>query len=286
MHLVEATLDPHSSLAGRTVDDVNFRQRLQLELVAIWRNGRPLRTELGQLKLSLGDALLLLGPRERLSLLSNDPDLIVLTPITAPQIDTSKAPLAAGLMIGVIGAVLIGWLPIAIAAILGATLMVLTKCLTMEAAYRAIEWRSIFLIAGMLPLGIAMERSGAASLVAENVMRALGGSGPWEVIAGLYGITAIATMIVPTAALVLLMAPIVLSASTELGIEPYAPMMAIALAASASFTSPISHPANVLVMGPGGYRFVDYLKLGVPLTIVVFLIVAVFLPWLWPLQMT
>ncbi len=285
LQLVEVTLDPHSELAGRVVDDVNFRQRLQLELVAIWRNGRPLRSELGQQKLQLGDALLLLGPRERLSLLNNDPDFIVLTPISAPEIDTSKAPIAAGLMLSVIGAVLVGWLPISIAAIVGATLMVLTKCLTMEAAYRAIEWRSIFLIAGMLPLGIAMERSGAATLVAESVMRALGDSGPWEVIAGLYAITALATMIVPTAALVLLMAPIVVSASTELGVAPYAPMMAIAMAASASFTSPISHPANVLVMGPGGYRFVDYLKLGVPLTLVVFLVVAVFLPLFWPLQM-
>ena len=161
--------------------------------------------------------------------------------------------------------------------------MVLMHCLTMTQAYRAIEWRSIFLIAGMLPLGVAMYKTGAAGLIAGEIMSVLGKYGPWPVIAGLYGVTALATMIVPTAALVVLMAPIVLSSSAELGISPHAAMMAVALAASASFTSPISHPANVLVMGPGGYRFVDYLKLGVPLTLVVFVVAAIFLPVFWPL---
>ena len=137
----------------------------------------------------------------------------------------------------------------------------------------------------MLPLGVAMhDDRRRAALVANAVMAGLGGYGPWAVLIGLYAVTAAATMIVPTAALVVLMAPIVLTASAEMGISPHAAMMAVAMAASASFTSPISHPANVLVMGPGGYRFVDYLKLGVPLTLVVFLVVLVFLPIFWPLQ--
>ena len=153
----------------------------------------------------------------------------------------------------------------------------------MEDAYRAIEWRSIFLIAGMLPLGVAMTDTGAAAFVANLVMTSLGDYGPWVVLLGLYGVTAVATMIVPTAALVVLMAPIALTASAEMGLSPYAAMMAVAIAASASFTSPISHPANVLVMGPGGYRFVDYLKLGVPLTLVVFAVVYLLLPLIWPI---
>jgi di/tricarboxylate transporter len=153
----------------------------------------------------------------------------------------------------------------------------------MEDAYRAIEWRAIFLIAGMLPLGTAMEQTGAARLIAEQTMALLGPFGPWWVIAGLYLITAAATMIIPTAALVVLMAPIVLSASADLGLAPETAMMAVAMAASASFTSPISHPANILVMGPGGYRFADYLKLGLPLTAVVFVTVMLLLPLLWPL---
>jgi di/tricarboxylate transporter len=153
----------------------------------------------------------------------------------------------------------------------------------MDAAYRAIDWRSIFLIAGMLPLGVAMHESGAAGFAADAAMASLGGFGPWVVLLGLYAVTAMATMIVPTAALVVLMAPIVFSASADMGISVHSAMMAVAIAASASFTSPISHPANVLVMGPGGYRFVDYLKLGVPLTLVVFGVVFFALPVFWPL---
>ena len=184
----------------------------------------------------------------------------------------------------VVIAVLAGWLPIAIAGVVGATVMVLTGCLNMEQAYRAIDWRAIFLIAGMLPLGTAMAETGAATYLADQVMVLLGDAGPWPVIMGLYVLTAMATMIIPTAALVVLMSPIVLSAMRDLGVAPETAMMAVAMAASASFTSPISHPANILVMGPGGYRFVDYLKVGVPLTIVVFITVMVLLPILWPLQ--
>jgi di/tricarboxylate transporter len=173
--------------------------------------------------------------------------------------------------------------PIAIAGVVGCTIMVLTGCLNMEQAYRAIDWRSIFLIAGMLPLGTAMQETGAAAYLADQVMDLLGNAGPWPVIMGLYVLTAMATMIIPTAALVVLMSPIVLSAMADMGLQPETAMMAIAMAASASFTSPISHPANILVMGPGGYRFIDYIKVGVPLTLVVFVTVMVLLPMLWPL---
>ncbi|MFQ5635452.1 MAG: SLC13 family permease, partial [Gammaproteobacteria bacterium] len=145
-------------------------------------------------------------------------------------------------------------------------------------------WRAVFLIAGMLPLGIAMEGSGAAQFLTDAAMRVIGGGGPWTVIAGLYIVTAAATMVVPTAALIVLMAPIVISASGDLGIAPQTAMMAVAMAASASFTSPISHPANILIMGPGGYRFSDYIKLGGPLTLIVFVAVMLLLPVFWPLR--
>jgi di/tricarboxylate transporter len=166
----------------------------------------------------------------------------------------------------------------------GATLMVLTRCLTMEQAYRAIDWRSIFLIAGMLPLGAAMQQSGAAQLIAHAVLERLGGGGPWPILGGLYAVTAITTLLVPTVVSVLIMAPIALSVSVELGISAPACMMIVAFATSASLASPLSHPVNVLVMGPGGYRFVDYLKLGLPLAFVVFAVTAVLLPWFWPLH--
>ena len=283
LSLLETTLDPRSSLAGRPASEINFRAKYGLELVAVWRKGEAIRTNLDRLVLQLGDALLLLGPRQQLALIERDPDYLVLTPVTQRQVDTAKAPLAAGIMFAVIFSVLTGWLPIYIAAVIGATLMVVTNCLTMEDAYRAIEWRAIFLIAGMLPLGTAMEQTGAATFLAEQTMALLGPYGPMAVIAGLYVVTAAGTMIIPTAALVVLMAPIVLSACADLGIAPQAAMMAVAMAASASFTSPISHPANILVMGPGGYRFADYLKLGLPLTAVVFVTVMVLLPIFWPL---
>jgi len=238
--LMDATLDPRSSLAGRTVGELNFRERYGIELAGIWREGTTVGTELADERLQVGDALLLLGPRERLQLLSSDSDFLMLTPLGQKPPDTRRAPLAAFIMMAVIGVVMAGYAPISIAAVIGGTIMVLTGCLNMEQAYRAIDWRAIFLIAGMLPLGTAMQDSGAATYLANQVMALLGDAGPWPVIMG-------------------------------------------AMAASASFTSPISHPANILVMGPGGYRFVDYLKVGVPLTIVVFITVMVLLPMLWPL---
>jgi len=281
--LLDATLDPRSTLAGRTVGELNFRERYGIELAAIEREGETVGTELANERLQIGDALLLLGPRDRLQLLSSDSDFLILTPLGQKPPDTRRAPLAASIMLGVVITVMLGYAPISIAAVIGCTIMVLTGCLNMEQAYRAIDWRAIFLIAGMLPLGTAMQDTGAATYLADQVMNLLGDAGPWPVIMGLYILTAMATMIIPTAALVVLMAPIVLSAMADMGLAPETAMMAVAMAASASFTSPISHPANILVMGPGGYRFIDYLKVGVPLTIVVFITVMVLLPRLWPL---
>jgi len=281
--LMDATLDPRTSLAGSTAGELNFRERYGIELAGIWREGAPVTTDLADERLQIGDALLLLGPRDRLQLLSTDSDFLVLTPLGQEPPDTRRAPLAAGIMLAVVLSVMLGYLPIAIASVAGCAVMVLTRCLDMEQAYRAIDWRAIFLIAGMLPLGTAMQDTGAATYLAGQVMNLLGDAGPWPVIMGLYVLTAMATMIIPTAALVVLMSPIVLSAMADMGLQPETAMMAIAMAASASFTSPISHPANILVMGPGGYRFVDYLRVGVPLTIVVFITVMILLPILWPL---
>jgi di/tricarboxylate transporter len=209
---LEATLAPQSPLAGMRVADINFREKYGLELSAILRSGEAIRSELDQLELQFGDALLFVGPRNKLLLLSDDPGLLVLTPVGVQPPDIGRAPLAGGIMLTVVLVVLAGLLPISIAAIIGACAMVLTRCLTMEHAYRAIEWRAVFLIAGMLPLGIAMQETGTAEYLAGKVMDALGDFGPWPVIAGLYGVTALATMIIPTAALVVLMSPIVLSA--------------------------------------------------------------------------
>ncbi len=281
--LLETTLDPRSKLVGQPLSQLNFRDRYGLELVAVWRQGEAIRTGLDQLVLELGDALLLLGPRQKLQQLERDPDFLLLTPLSQRTVDSTKAPVAAAIMAAVVLAALTGWLPIYIAAVIGATTMVLTRCLTMEEAYRAIEWRAIFLIAGMLPLGTAMEQSGAAAFIAEYIVSLLAPMGVWWVIGGLYVLTAITAAVIPPVALVVLMSPIVLTASAALGVAPQTAMMAVAMAAAATFMSPISHAANTLVMGPGGYRFTDYLRLGVPLTLVVFVTVMLVLPLVWPL---
>ncbi|MGH8168636.1 MAG: SLC13 family permease, partial [Woeseiaceae bacterium] len=282
--LMDATLDPRSSLAGKSIGELNFRERYGIELAGIWREGETLSGNLAEERLMVGDALLLLGPRERLQLLSGDSDFLILTPLGQEPPDTRRAPLAVLIMAGVVISVMAGHVPVAVAAVVGCSIMVLTGCLTMEHAYRAIDWRAIFLIAGMLPLGTAMLETGTASFLASQVLDLLGDSGPWTVIMGLYVLAALGTLVIPSAVLVVLMSPIVLSSMADLSLRPEPAMMAIAMAAGASFMSPISHPANLLVMGPGGYRFTDYMKVGVPLMLVVFIVVALLLPVVWPLQ--
>jgi di/tricarboxylate transporter len=280
--LVEAILSPHTSLARKTLSELQFRERYGVQVLAIVSQGETIRSNLAQRRLRFGDALLLFGRRDDLERLGSDPDFVLLTEKAQPALKTRLAPVAGVVMAAVVTTVLLGWLPISIAAVAGAVLMILSGCLTMEDAYRAIEWRSIFLIAGMLPLGTAMEDTGAAAYLADAVLTVVGPLGPWGVLVGLYLVTAAATMIIPTAALVVLMAPIVMRASAETGVSVQSLMMGVAIAASASFTSPISHPANLLVMGPGGYRFVDYVKLGTVLTLVVMVVALLLLPWFWP----
>ncbi|MEM8953066.1 MAG: SLC13 family permease [Verrucomicrobiota bacterium] len=283
---VEVTLAPESSLAGRTLTDIGFRTRYGLSVLAIWRKGHAYQSYLRNMTLLFGDAFFVSGPREKLEALAKDSDFLVLSDIskelTAPAIPKMNRISAVVIMAGVVAVVLVGALPIAIAAVSGASLMVLSKCLSMREAYRSIDWKSVFLIAGMIPLGTAMQQSGAAAWIAGFTIDIVSPFGPWALIAGLYLVVALATTIVPTAALVMITAPIAIQAANDLAMSPYTAMMAIAIAASASFTSPISHPANVLVMGPGGYRFIDYVKTGVPLALTVFLVVIPALYFFWP----
>ena len=284
--LIEALLSPRARLVGRTPSELRFRERYGLQLLAVLRRGEIHRSNLRDLTLEFGDALLLLGPEEKRSLLVRDSDFLLIDgepEEDAPPAGRRKAPLAALIMVAVLVPVILGWLPIVISAIAGSCAMVLTGCLSMRQAHRAIEWRAIFLIAGMMPLGIALTETGAAALLAENLVAAVGPHGPWAVFVALYLMTAVATTIIPTPALVLLMTPIVLTASNSTGLSPSAAMMGIAMAASATFTSPVSHPANLLVMGPGGYRFGDYVRVGAPLAVVVFVVVLLTLPLFWPL---
>jgi di/tricarboxylate transporter len=281
--LLEAILSPHTTLVGKTLRQLNFREKYGLNVLAIWRQGQAYRSNLRDTALRFGDALLVLGPKEKLKMLGREPDFIVLTETAQEELRLEKMKISILIMAGILLPVIIGWVPIYIAAIVGAALMVLFGCLTMDEAYRHIEWKAVFLIAGMLPLGTALDQTGAARLIAEGVVSLVGPYGPRAVMFGLVALTFLATCFVPTAALVVLMAPIVLNTTMDMGLSPHAFMMAIAMAASASFMTPISHPANILVMGPGGYRFLDYFKIGGLLTLVILVIIVGVLPLYWPL---
>jgi di/tricarboxylate transporter len=281
--LMETVLSPRTSLAGKTLRQLHFREKYGLNVLAICREGRAFRSNLRDMALRFGDALLVYGSRDKLNVLGREPDFLVLT-ATAQEVPLfEKAKVAVLVMGGILLPVILGLVPIHIAAVVGAALMVSFGCLTMEEAYRVIEWKAVFLIAGMLPLGTALHETGAARLLAEGVVATTGPLGPNAVLLGLLLITFMATFVIPTAALVVLMAPIVLNAAADLGLSPYALMMGVALAASSSFTAPVSHPANLLVMGPGGYRFVDYIKVGGLLTLVVLVVILLVLPRFWPL---
>jgi di/tricarboxylate transporter len=280
--LVEAVLSPHTTLVGKTLREIHFRVKYGLSVLAIWREGQAYYSNLGEMALRFGDALLLHGPRARIKLLGSEPDFLVLTEEAQEAPRTNKALLAVLIMVVVLLPVIFGLAPIAIMVVVGVALMVLTGCLTMDEAYRSIEWKAVFLIAGMIPLGIAMQKTGAASFMATGMADLLGVYGPTVVMAGLYILTSLASQVMPNAAAAVLLAPIALNIASDLGVSPYPLAMTVAVAASAAFLSPVAHPANLLVMGPGGYRFSDYLKVGLPLTLVVLVVVMLVLPIFWP----
>jgi di/tricarboxylate transporter len=280
--ITEVLLSPRMTLAGQTLADVLFRDHYGLSVLAVWRKGRAYRTNLQDMPLQFGDALLVYGQRQNLAAVARDPNFLVLDRDAAQAPLVKKAPLAAAIMVAVLLSAILGLVPIAIAALTGAALMVLGGCLSMDEAYRAVEWKVIFLIASMLPLGVAVQNSGAARMAAEALIAAVGDLGPRWVVAALFLVTVTGTQVIPTAALVVLMAPIALDAAGSLGISPHLLMMTIAIAASSSYASPLSHPANLLVMAPGGYRFIDFIKIGVPLTFLVMAVSVWLLPILWP----
>ena len=283
VQIAEVVLAPRSLLAKKTLREINFRKKYGLTVLAIWREGHAHRTDIHNIPLRFGDSLLLYGKRERLELMDEEHDLILLTDIARQPQRTGKALTAALIMAAILTPVILGFVPLAIAAVSGIALMVLTGCLRMEEAYRAIDWRAVFLIAGMLPLGIAMQQTGAASILATGVVQSFGYFGPWGIIAGLYLVTAMLTIAIHPAALVVIMSPVALEAAAVFDISPQTVMMAVAISAASVFMSPVSHAVNLLVMGPGGYRFSDYLRVGIPLTLVVMAVSMLLLPIIWPL---
>jgi di/tricarboxylate transporter len=281
--MVEVVLSPQSSLAGKSLRVINFRERFGLTVLGIWRGGHPHRFNIRDIPLRFGDALLVFGDRQKLRLLAQDPEFLVLTEKVQAPPRLERAAIAALLMLGVVALTGLGALDIAIAAVTGAALMVLTGCLTMNEAYQAIEWRAIFLIAGMLPLGTAMQTSGTTQFLADTVGRLTAPYGITIQLLGLFLLATLATQVMPNPVVTVLMAPIALTTAAQMGYNPQALLMVITIAVSSNFLNPVSHPANVLIMGPGGYKFSDYIKSGLPLLVLIILITLFVLPTFWPL---
>lgn len=282
--VLEAVLTPRSNLIGQTLRDVLFREKYNLNVLAIWRAGRPIRTGLPDLPLQFGDALLLQGPRERFSILRSDPELIVLNGVPEKDFPVQdKAWVALSIMVAALILSALSPLPFAEVVLGGALAMVLFGPITMDQAYQAIDWKSIFLVAGMLPMGIAMTKTGAATLLAEGVIRLLGQTGPLALLSGLLILTILLTQAMNGPAVATIIAPIAIQAAEQIGADPRSMAMGIALATSMAFITPLGHPVNILVMGPGGYHFRDYLRVGFPLTILIFGVLILLLPKIWPL---
>ena len=282
VQMVEVMLSPYSSLAGKNLRETHFREKYRVSVLAIWRGDRAFRSGLGDLILQHGDALLCYGTAENLRNMARERDFVVLTMELQEKPLLHKAPTATVIMLGVVLAAILFDLPIAITAIAGCTLMVLSGSLTMDKAYESIDWRSIFLIAAMLPLGIAIQETGAAALVSGYVIETIGRFGPTAILAGIMFLCVLGTLIMPAPVLAVIMSPIALNTALDLGISPYAFLMGVAYALAASFLSPVAIPVNTLVMTPGGYRYSDYIKHGLPICVIVIVVSVLLLPVVFP----
>ncbi len=280
---VEATLAPASRMVDQTLSEIGFRTRYGFSVLAVWRQGEAITQRLRDLQLKFGDALLLQGPRHRLQALQEGDDFLVLEPVAIELRRLSKAPIAVAIMALALGLVLVGGFHIAMAMVIAAVLMVLTGCLTMDEAYQNVDWRTVFLVAGMLPLGIAMEQTGAAQFLADLILGAVGDLGPRAVLAGIYIMVALITQPMSNAAAVVLVTPIAIDTALGMGADPKPFVLATVLGAATSFLTPVGHKANVLVFGPGGYKFLDYTRVGALLTLFLLVVAVTFVPILYPL---
>ena len=236
-------------------------------------------------KLRAGDTLLLQGTWKALDVHLDDPDVLV---VNSPEIVRRQAvPLGSGAMqaivilLGMVVLLATGLVPPAVAGLLAAGALVLSHVLTVDQAYRSIDWTTVILIAAMMPLSTAMIETGAAQLMAEALVSMVGDAGPHALLAGLFLLTAVLGQLISNTATALIVIPISVAAATEIGMSPRPVLMSVAVAAAAAFLTPIATPTNLMVMGPGGYKFGDYWKLGLPLLIWFFVIATFYVPLVW-----
>jgi di/tricarboxylate transporter len=282
-HVFEAVLPPRSNFINRTVRQIRFRERFGFTVLAIWRQGEVLVKRLRNVKLRAADVLLLKGARKNMADLQQNNQVLALEPLAIDRQRIKKAPLAVGILALVLLLTTFGGFHVSTAMVIGSVLMVLTGCLSMDEAYESIEWRSVFLIAGMLPLGAVMETTGTAQFLADGIVSFAGPWGPMAVLAGIYILAGLITEPMSNAAATVLMVPIAIDIALELGANPQSFVLAVVIGASTSFLTPVGHQSNVLVFGPGGYRFSDFSRVGWLLNVVLVVVTLLIIPLFWPL---
>jgi di/tricarboxylate transporter len=284
--LAEVLLPPRSSLEGKTLVEAQFGTVHKLTVLDIQRPGTQDRLDLKQTALQFGDILLVQGPWQNiLALKERRRDFVVMgapeAMVGAPA--RRKAPVALAILVAMLALMVANAVPVVTASMLAGLGMILGGCLTIDDGYEAVDWKSIVLIACMLPMSTALEKVGLVNVVAEGLIGALGSWGPLAVLAGLFLLSSVFTQVLSNTATTVLVAPIALVAARKLGVQPQAFMMGVAIAASMAFASPVASPVNTLVMGAGRYRFGDYVKIGTPLMFLALMVTVLILPLLWPL---
>ncbi len=286
--LIEVVLTPRSSLIGRKLPQIKFREKYGLHVLRILRSGKPLNDMINT-PLRFGDVLLTEGNHEQIDLLRNERRDMVVVAETDPAAAvehrlTRQGYIALGMLVVMLFLMISGTVPIVTAVLFAALAMLLSGCLTIEDAYRAMSWESIFVIAGMIPLATALENTGGVELLAETLVNGLGGFGPVVLMAGMFFVTALLSHFASNTVITVLMAPIAYQAAISLGVQPQTFLMSIAVATSAAYGAPTASPVNLLVMASGGFRFSDFARVGAPLVLIVLILSLVVLPILFPLQ--
>jgi di/tricarboxylate transporter len=281
--LMEGIIGPQSTLVDRTLRELNFRQRYGVLILAVHRQGVNLTQDFENVRLAFGDTLLVQGPREGIARLLEDRDFLNLTQPKQRAFRRDRAPIAIAAIASVMGLAALNVLPIAALALIACFVVVITRCVDPAEAYNAIDWRILFIIFGMLGLGRAMENSGAALLIANNLTAIVGVLGPIAVLSVIYLLASILTEMISNNAVAVLMTPIAIGIANSMGVDPRPFVVALMFGASASFATPIGYQTNTYVYGAGGYKFSDFPKVGVPLNLILWVVATILIPIMWPL---
>ncbi len=283
LRMVEALVAPNSGLEGRSAEEAEFLTRTGVSLLAIGRHGRPLSGRPAEQELKAGDSLLLVGHESELHQLRADPDLFLLTTRTLPVIGRAKAYGTMALLAFLVLASATKLLEPAFAIPLAAAAAVLTGCIGMRSAYESLNLPALMVVAGMIPFGLALEKTGTARLLAEGVGDLFGGLGPHAIFAALLLAAVLLTQLIENAAVAVLLAPVAYELALSVGADPTPFLLGVAICVSAGFMTPVAHESTILVMGPGSYTFRDYLVSGAPLALLTWGVTVVALPFFYPL---